>query len=294
MVSRSKRRWPGAFSAGCPLIRNRSAAFRPATCWAAKLASQLQWTDLTIARLQGSSKELLGALCLADRAHPLSQDDRQLLQAIAGQVSVTLENGRFFARMEQANRHWIEIFDAIPDFIVAHDQFGNVLRVNRSLADFIGVQPQQLIGINMGALLTVGGNPPLRSCPFCRSSARLADEYVHPGLDRTYLVSTSEVHAASSEGLQTIHVLKDITDRREAERRYRELFDNIQEGLFFCSPEGRFVEVNDALVRMLGHESRDELLHCDPREDVFTTPERHAELFALMEGKALCAIAKKC
>ena len=58
--------------------------------------------------------------------------------------------------MEQANRHWIEIFDAIPDFIVAHDQSGNVLRVNRSLANFIGVQPQQLIGINMGALLSLG------------------------------------------------------------------------------------------------------------------------------------------
>ena len=46
-----------------------------------------------------------------------------------------------------------------------------------------------------------------------------------------------------------MHVLKDITDRREAERRYRELFDTIQEGLFFSTPQGRFVEVNDALVR---------------------------------------------
>ena len=63
-----------------------------------------------------------------------------------------------------------------------------------------------------------------------------------------FLVSTSRVHGASSEGLQTIHVLKDITDRREVERRYRELFDNIQEGLFFSTPDGRFVEVNDALV----------------------------------------------
>ena len=35
---------------------------------------------------------------------------------------------------------------------------------------------------------------------------------------------------------------------REAERRYRELFENIQEGLFFSTPEGRFVEVNDAHV----------------------------------------------
>ena len=89
------------------------------------------------------------------------------------------------------------------------------------------------------------------------------DEYVHPVLERTFLVSTSQVHGASSEGLQTIHVLKDITDRREAERRYRELFDNIQEGLFFSSPDGRFIEVNDALVRMLGYTSREELLHCD-------------------------------
>ena len=72
-------------------------------------------------------------------------------------------------------------------------------------------------------------------------------------LERTYLVSTSRIHGANSEGLQTIHVLKDITDRREAERRYRELFDNIQEGLFFSTPEGRFIEVNDALVRMLGY-----------------------------------------
>src|SRR5438874_8556092 len=251
-----------------------------------ELAAQLQWTEVTVARLQGSGQELLGALCLAERPRPLNHEDRQLLQAIAGQASVTLENGRFFTRMEQANRHWIEIFDAIPDFVVAHDISANVLRVNRSLADFIGVQPQQLIGINMGALLAVGGNPVSSSCPFCRSSAGLADEYVHPALDRTYLVSTSEVHAASSEGLQTIHVLKDITDRREAERRYRELFDNIQEGLFFCSPDGRFVEVNDALVRMLGYDSREELLHSDPREQVFRDSAAHRELFSQMERQS--------
>jgi PAS domain S-box-containing protein len=249
----------------------------------ADAAALPDWKSLALARLSGSSGELLGALCLADRKQPLDAEARQLLQAIAGQASVSLENARFFTRMEQANRHWIEIFDAISDFIVAHDESGNVLRVNRSLADFIGVQPQQLIGLNMGALLATGASPPSRSCPFCRSTGNVTDEYMHPVLEHTFLVSTSQVHAASSEGLQTIHVLKDITDRREAERRYRELFDNIQEGLFFCSPDGRFIEVNDALVRMLGHDSREELLHCDPREEVFPAPEQHQELFAQME-----------
>jgi len=247
------------------------------------LAQKAGWSEMILARLNGSNGELLGALCLIDRAKPLREEDRQLLQAVVGQAAVSLENSRFITRIEQANRHWIEIFDSISDFIVAHDESGNVLRVNRSLADFIGVQPQQLIGLNMGALLATGGNPPVRACPFCRNTGSVTDEYVHPALERTFLVSTSQVHAASSEGLQTIHVLKDITDRREAERRYRELFDNIQEGLFFCSPDGRFVEVNDALVRMLGHESRTELLHRDPREHVFRDVEAHRALFAEME-----------
>jgi len=135
--------------------------------------------------------------------------------------------------------------------------------------------------------LALGGNPPSRACPFCRSTGAFTDEYLHPVLERTYLVSTSEVHAASSEGLQTIHVLKDITDRREAERRYRELFDNIQEGLFFCSPDGRFIEVNDALVRMLGYESREELLHSDPKQSVFPIADRHREMFATLEREGM-------
>jgi PAS domain S-box-containing protein len=247
-----------------------------------ELAGEIGWNEVVAARLEGSAGDVLGALCLGDCGRPLTADDRQLLEAIARQASVSLENARFFTRMERANRHWIEIFDAIPDFVAAHDEASHVLRVNRALSDFIGVEPHQLIGVHMAALLASGDSPLRGACPFCRRSGQIADEYFDPVLERSYLVSTSEVHAASSEGLQTVHVLKDITDRREAERRYRELFDNIQEGLFFSSPDGRFIEVNDALVRMLGYDSREELLHSDPREQIFA-PERHRNLFALVE-----------
>jgi len=234
-------------------------------------AETLGWTDCTLVRLLGATGELVGVFCLAKLSGP---EDKLLLQAIAGHASVALENARFFAVMDLANRHWIEIFDAITDFIVSHDEAGNVLRANRSLADFIGVQPKELIGVNMGALLATGSDAPPRSCPFCRSTGEGAGEYVHPELERTFLVSTSRVHGASSEVLQTIHVLKDITDRREAERRYRELFDNIQEGLFFSTPDGRFIEVNDALVRMLGYNSREELLQTDVPSQVYFSPEQ--------------------
>jgi len=249
-----------------------------------ELSSLLAWNDCALVRLIGSSGEVVGVLCLANRGPFLQPEDTQLLQAIARFASVALENARLFTRMEQANRHWIEIFDAITDFIVAHDQSHHILRVNRPLAEFIGVEPHELIGVNMGALLAVGNDAPLQSCPFCRSTADTGtDEFVLPVLDRTYLVSTSRVHGANSEGLQTIHVLKDITDRREAERRYRELFDNIQEGVFFSTPDGRFVEVNDALVRILGYRSREELLKVDVRSQVCTSPQQYQELAAQMQ-----------
>ncbi len=227
------------------------------------VAADLHWQDVVLACLHGGDGELVGVLCLANRGKPLATAERTLLQALAAHASVALENARLFTRMDQANRHWMEIFDAISDFIVVHDAQHKVLRVNRSMAEFIGVQPAELIGINMRALLATTAPPAPQLCPFCRRGADADDEFLHSMLERAYLVSTSRIHGPNNEGLQTIHVLKDITDRREAERRYRELFDNIQEGLYFTSTEGRFIEVNDALVRMLGYGSREELLQVD-------------------------------
>ena len=97
-------------------------------------------------------------------------------------------------------------------------------------------------------------------------------------LERTYIVSSSRIHGALDEGMQTVHVLKDITDRREAEQRYRELFDNVQEGVFFASPEGHFIEVNDALVRMLGYQTREEVLKLDLQTQVYLSAEQRDEI----------------
>ena len=256
----------------------RDVSFAPAgDVLGTTLATSLEWSDCTLVRLSGSSGELVGVLCLADRGVPPTTEDHQLLRAIAGHASIAIENACLFTRMEQANRHWLEVFDAISDFIVVHDEQHNVLSVNRSLADFVGLSPDELIGVNMRALeaLSTGASP--HTCPFCRTGEGL-DEYVHPVLERTYLISTSRIHAASSAQLQTVHVLKDITDRREAERRYRELFDNIQEGIFFSTPQGRFVEVNDALVRILGYSSREEVVQLDIPTEVYFSPRRREEL----------------
>ncbi|HXW62158.1 MAG TPA: PAS domain S-box protein [Candidatus Acidoferrales bacterium] len=187
----------------------------------AELAGALGWRDVFIVRLTGSDQELLGLLCLVDPEGELSGNERRLLDALAGYASVALENVRLFSRIERSRKQWVEDVDAISDFIVVHDSAFRVLRLNRALADLLGVPPTGVVGNDIGSLAILGTSGEGGRCPFCRNLKVPHEEFIHTTSDRTYLVSTSRIHAAEDEGARTVHVLKDITDRREAERRYR-------------------------------------------------------------------------
>src|SRR6266851_1798388 len=209
--------------------------------------------------ITASDAEDLGSLCLVRKRKTLDDAERRLLHALASHAALSLENFRRFSQLERSKRQWVEDIDAISDFIVVHDRSWRVLRTNRSLASHLGVPPVALVGEAMSRLRQIAESGSDLPCPFCRDTQQTREEYVVASPERIFLVSTSRAPGLSDDDTRTIHVLKDITDRREAERRYRELFDSIQEGLFFATPEGRFLDVNDAMVRMLGYDSREEL-----------------------------------
>ena len=58
---------------------------------------------------------------------------------------------------------------------------------------------------------------------------------------------------------------RDVTEEREKERRFTELFETLQEGVYFSTPEGKLLDGNVALVHVLGYESKEELLSLDSR-----------------------------
>src|SRR5205814_3328979 len=53
---------------------------------------------------------------------------------------------------------------------------------------------------------------------------------------------------------------RDVTEEREKEKRFTELFETLQEGVYFSTPEGNLLEANAALVQMLGYSNKDELM----------------------------------
>ena len=74
------------------------------------------------------------------------------------------------------------------------------------------------------------------------------------------MVSTSLYTEQDTGQKGVIHVIRDISERRSAEERYRLLFEQVQEGVYVATPEGKLLDCNDALVHMLGYGTREELL----------------------------------
>ena len=185
------------------------------------LAEALVWEELVLARLSGSEGELLGVLCLVDLSRELSATERQLVEALAGHAAMALENVRLFSRVEQSRKQWVEDFDAISDFIVVHDAGNRVLRLNRALAEALGLRPTEAIGYEIDRLEILDSPPKEGNCPFCRNPRLAHEEFIHEAGERTFLISASRIHNAQGNDWRTIHVMKDITDRRVAERRYR-------------------------------------------------------------------------
>jgi PAS domain S-box-containing protein len=57
---------------------------------------------------------------------------------------------------------------------------------------------------------------------------------------------------------------RDVTEQHEKELRFTELFETLQEGAYFSTPEGRLLDANPALVSVLGYATKEELLALEP------------------------------
>jgi len=76
-------------------------------------------------------------------------------------------------------------------------------------------------------------------------------------------------------------------DLRRSEARYRALSGNLSYGICRCNADGRFLEVNDAMMRMLGYESREEFCALDLARDVIHDPGRRVQLLGQAGEAAL-------
>ena len=90
--------------------------------------------------------------------------------------------------------------------------------------------------------------------------------------DRDILTFVSQQLASAIEHKSNEEAL------RRSESRYRSLVQSAVYGLYRSSVEGKFLDVNPALIGMLAYDSAEEVLALDPKKDVFLNPEEQSRL----------------
>ncbi len=106
------------------------------------------------------------------------------------------------------------------------------------------------------------------------------------GRDHFLLVT---IKAISIKGATVLYVMRDITDRKrieaalqQSEKKYRKLYEDAAIGIFHSSFEGRFLDVNPALAKMLGYEKPHEVVDSiySIAEQIYVEPQARDEVIA--------------
>jgi two-component system NtrC family sensor kinase len=238
------------------------------------LQSEDEWDPSARKRLDEAGLKSLVTLALPGKNGPLGviaigttrysrfhADELSYLVNIANLLGLTLQNVNLIEQVTTVQQQWEYTFDSIGDPILVHDRQGRIVRSNQRLGQLLARESGALVGRSVTEVLPVK-NAAYALCPYCEGVAGEGDD-PDPWLPGYFLASNSTFADRSGCVLGTVHVLKDITDRKRAEEKYRTLVSSVQEGVFISTPPGRFLDFNDALLRMTGYETREELLALD-------------------------------
>ncbi len=166
------------------------------------------------------------------------------------------------------------LFQASPLATVELSLDGRILRRNPAAETMFGYTDEEVVGQPIPArseeerrkllnlLAQVGGGSLIEGfeMPFQRKDGRWID----------IRVFMAPLRDAARRICGAVCLMGDVTEAkrteqalRESEERYRLLFKRNLAGVFRTSADGRFLDANDSLARMLGYESGEELLGRD-------------------------------
>jgi two-component system NtrC family sensor kinase len=205
------------------------------------------------------------------------------------------------ARSQQGYRDLIDSFD---DVLLALSLDGQIRAVNRSFSDLVKTPFQQLIGRPLSEFVQEGtgdGSELLR-----RAMPRFMERRQWTGVVQVRLKSQPALfyfdcvaHAMMrGDKVHGITLLaRDVTALRKNEARFTELFESLQEGIYITTPDGTIVDVNPALVRMLGYDSKEEVLKRQVQEIFVDQAEREIvkeqiERQPMIQGREITLIRK--
>ncbi len=123
--------------------------------------------------------------------------------------------------IKRAAEEWRTTFDSIADLVSIHDKDFKLVRVNKAFADIFNVKPKELVGKTCYQVVH-GTNECVPNCPHMKTletgEPAIAD-YFEPHLGIHVEATTSPVFNEKGEVVASVHVARDITERKKMEEQ---------------------------------------------------------------------------
>ncbi|MCY2928611.1 MAG: PAS domain S-box protein [Planctomycetota bacterium] len=150
---------------------------------------------------------------------PIRDPDGGLVGAVVAAREIT-ERKRQEEALRCAKEEWERTFDSVPDLIAILDDQHRVVRANRAMAQRLGITPEQCVGLPCYKAVHGTDSPP----DFCPHAQTLRDGWQHSTevhedrLGGDFLVSTTPMFSSEGKMTGSVHVARDITEQKLAER----------------------------------------------------------------------------
>jgi PAS domain S-box-containing protein len=170
----------------------------------------------------------------------------------------------------RSQRSFKELIDSFEDAACAVSLDGTLRTVNKSIAELVGLPYTSIVGNKFSDFIEEPSRENIES-----GLGRFLDKRHWAGTVRVRLKNNARplyfdcvLNAIVKSGeVVGVSVLgRDVTGQHEKELRFTELFETLQEGAYFSTPEGSLLDANPALVSILGYPSKEELLAVNPHE----------------------------
>gem|GEM_PF-879848 len=204
-----------------------------------------------------------------ERFHKISE----MLFAFAGEISEKAyqnlllkkqieESEEAFSLLKQSEEKYSTIFNNVQDVFYQTDVEGIVREISPSIRHFSEFNRDEIIGTNVSDLYY---NPDDRNILLDKISktGELLDYEIilktKSGSKKYVSINARLVFDTKGRPTHIDGALRDITERKQQEKEYKQLIDAMNDTAFVINFEGKFVEINKAAVEVLGY-SREEFL----------------------------------
>ena len=197
--------------------------------------------------------------------------------------------------LAKAEEKFSKAFRSSPNAItITRISDGRHIEVNDSFCRMIGYSREEVIGktaVELNFWASLGERD--RMIQMLKNKTALHNYELKfqnkSGTERTALLSIETIDIDGEACFLSIS--SDITDRqkaetalREAEEKYRNIYENALNGIFQTAGNGKYISANPALAEIYGYESPAELIAAQPnfKNLLYVKPNRRSEFAALM------------